>query len=583
MNIFSDVKQYILSIVEEIEKEHQIRPIPNRMAITVEPPKEASHGDMATNAALLLAKPLKKKPQEVAQLLAEKITLHPSVESLEIAGPGFLNIRVTDQLLDQLLVTIHQQQEDYGASDKGKHQKVNVEFVSANPTGPMHIGHARGAAYGDSLVRVLRKVGYDVTSEYYINDAGAQIAVLAESAYLRYKQALGVDIGTIPEGLYPGDYLVEVGQKLAEHYGDRWINTEKDEWFDTIKEWSVHYILEHMIKKDLSDLGVEHDVYRSEKKLHDSGKIEESLALLESKGLIYQGVLEPPKGKKPDDWEAREQTLFRSSQFGDDVDRPIKKSDGSWTYFAADIAYHVDKYERGFTHMILGLGADHGGYLKRMKAAVKAISDDQAALDMRFHQIVHLYQNGQQVKMSKRSGNFVTVREVIDSIGKDAIRFMMLTRKNDAELDFDLDKAKEQSKDNPVFYVQYAHARICSVLHTIKETMPETASNTKDYHELCNLLRSPEEKAILLKLAQWPRTIELSAEHLEPHRIVFYLQELASDFHGLWGMGNKQTHLRFIHKEDVMQTNAKALLLSAVKSVIVSGLALLNVTPIDEM
>ena len=584
MNIFSDVRKYIIEILEELSESEKIPQNINVSNISVEPPKDISHGDIATNAAMVICKQAKMKPRDLAELIKTKLEEKDSlVYAIEIAGPGFINMRFKDNLLFDLVCHINKEKLEYGKSSIGNNEKTNIEFVSANPTGPMHIGHARGAAFGDTLVRLMRKAGYDVVSEYYINDAGSQIDVLTRSVYLRYKEALGNDIGEIPEGLYPGDYLVPVGKELAEKYGDKFLDKDESEWFDLIRDYSINAMLE-VIRKDLKDMGVEHDVFTSEYKLHKAGKIEEGLDLLDSKGLIYQGVLEPPKGKKPEDWESREQTLFKSSDYGDDVDRPIKKSDGSWTYFAADIAYHVDKYKRGFNNMILGLGADHGGYLKRMNAAVSAISDNEAKLSIKFHQLVNLYENGQQLKMSKRAGTFVTVREVLDSVGKDVMRFIMLTRKNDAVLDFDLAKVKEQSKDNPIFYVQYAYARISSVLRHMQEDLPEIFNLIdNNQYKYISKISSDDEKLVIKKLAEWPRIVELSAQHLEPHRVAYYLQELAGEFHSLWNKGKDNTELRFIDKENLEITASKAVLLISIQNVIASALAMFNIDPMEQM
>lgn len=583
-DIFGAVKKHVSNMLLTLSDEGRLPSYLDTSNVTVEPPKDPSHGDVATNAALVLNKQVNQNPRDIAEIIKEKLEEeNPYVESISIAGPGFINMRFKLSLLQNLITKIHDKKEKFADSNLGKQEKVNIEFVSANPTGPMHIGHARGAAFGDTLVRVMRKVGYDITSEYYINDAGSQIEVLTRSAYLRYKEALGVDIGPIPEGLYPGEYLIPVGKELAVKYGEAWLDSPESDWFPSFRYYTMGYMLK-LIKEDLALMGVEHDVFSSENVLHETGKVDESLKLLTDKGLIYEGVLEPPKGKTPDDWEPRKQTLFRATDYGDDVDRPIKKSDGSWTYFASDIAYHVDKYNRGFKYMILGLGADHGGYLKRMKAAVAAISDNEAKLDIKFHQLVKLYKGGEPIKMSKRSGNFVTVREVLDSVGKDVIRFVMLTRKNDAVLDFDLDKVKEQSKDNPVFYVQYAHARICSVIRNIDENHKNIIELTSgNANELMSYLKSDEERKMILKLSEWPRVVELSALHLEPHRIAYYLQELAAEFHSLWNKGKDNTHLRFIDADQPELTAARVVLLKAIQSVIGSGLSLFNITPAEEM
>lgn len=580
MNVFTSHKNHILDIIRRHQDKGNIPHEAPLDAITVEPPRDALHGDLSSNVAMVLAKSASMSPRALAEMLVDDISKHADIKKLAIAGPGFINIHLKPQAWHACIYDILKENVAYGNSNIGNNERVNIEFVSANPTGPMHIGHVRGAVFGDSLARTLSKAGYDVVREFYINDAGAQINLLAQSVFLRYREALGENIGDIPEGLYPGEYLVPVGKSLAAEHQDALLSLSEEERYPIITQHAIAAMLQ-LIKHDLAQLGVEHDVFTSEKALHDAGKIEQGLAKLTEKGLIYEGILEPPKGKKPEDWEEREQTLFKSSEFGDDVDRPIKKSDGSWTYFAADVAYHLDKLERGFNKMILELGADHGGYLKRITAAVKALSDNQASIDIKFHQLVNVVENGEVVKMSKRAGNFVLASDVIEAVGKDIIRFVMLTRKNDVVLDFDLAKVKEQSKDNPVFYVQYAHARACSVLRHAKAEVPDALTLLDT--ENIPLGTSEDELQVMALLASWPRIVESAAQHLEPHRIAFYIQEVAAAFHGLWNKGKDNAELRFILKDDAQATASRLALVKAVAIVIASGLNVFNVTPMEEM
>lgn len=551
--------------------------------IATEPPRDPSHGCMATNAAMVLARPWGMKPRDIAERLKARMEQWDGVASVEIAGPGFINLRFTDEFWRAQLVEILKEGAHYGDSDLGRGVSVNVEYVSANPTGPMHVGHARGAVVGDALAGVLEKAGYKVTREYYTNDAGAQVDVLARSAFLRYREALGEAIGEIPPGLYPGDYLVPVGQALAKEYGDRLKAMPEAEWLPPVREKAIAAMMV-MIRGDLQALGVKHDVFSSEQAMVKAGRVEEALKALEEKGLIYVGVLEPPKGKKPEDWEERPQTLFKSTQFGDDVDRPLKKSDGSWTYFTPDIAYHYDKYKRGHDVLVDVLGADHGGYVKRIKASVAAMTGGKGACEVLLCQLVKLMKEGQPFKMSKRAGTFVTLRDVVDLVGKDVLRFIMLTRKNDVALEFDVDQVREQSKDNPVFYVQYAHARCHSVLRNAKAECPQAAENlARATVADAAPLTHPAVIALIRKLASWPRVVEQAAQHYEPHRIVFYLQELSADFHGLWNMGGQDSELRFIKPEHVAHTTAYLMLVKAVATVIASGLNVVGVTPLEEM
>jgi len=578
MNIFRDFKT-------KIETELKALNLPAGLdfaRVTVEPPRDASHGDLSTNAALVLAKDAGLKPRDLADRLAERLKQLPDVTDVSVAGPGFLNWKLAETVWRAQLSGILAAGTRF-ASAPAKGVKVNVEYVSANPTGPMHVGHARGAVVGDALARLLEKAGYDVTREYYINDAGAQVDVLARSAHLRYREALGEAVGEIPAGLYPGDYLVPVGQALAAKYGDRFAKAAEAEWLAEIRAFAIAAMLE-LIKADLLAMGVNHAVFASERALVEAGKVEEAFQALEAKGLIYTGVLEPPKGKTPDDWEPRPQVLFKSSQFGDDTDRPLKKSDGSWTYFASDIAYHFDKYQRGFATQIDVWGADHGGYIKRMQAAVKAITEGQGELDVKICQLVNLLENGEPVKMSKRAGTFVTLRDVVDRVGKDVVRFIMLTRKNDAALDFDFAKVKEQSKENPVFYVQYANARAHSVFRNAADAFPGLATDAASLAKTdLARLTDPDEIALIKLMATWPRIVDSAAEAHEPHRVAFYLQEVAAAFHGLWNKGNSDIGARFIVADDRGITEARMALLRGVTAVIASGLDVLGVAPVEEM
>jgi arginyl-tRNA synthetase len=550
---------------------------------SVEPPREASHGDVSTNAAMMLAKSAKMAPRALADRLVGALRGDGRVAAAEVAGPGFINVRFDPDFWRAEVAEILRLGDSYGESAVGAGRRVNVEYVSANPTGPMHVGHGRGAVFGDALARLLAKSGFAVTREYYVNDAGAQVDALARSTYLRYREALGEAIGEIPSGLYPGEYLKPVGQALARRDGDRWRNAPESEWLPAVRDFSVAAMME-AIKEDLAALGIEQAVFSSERGLVRSGAIDQAVADLDRKGLIYVGTLDPPKGKTPDDWEPRPQTLFRSTQFGDDVDRPLKKSDGSWTYFAADIAYHRDKFRRGFPLMIDVWGADHKGYVKRMQAAVAALTGGEGALDVRICNLVHLFEKGEPVKMSKRAGTFVTLREVIDQVGRDAVRFMMLTRGNEAPLDFDLAKVVEQSKDNPVFYVQYAHARACSVLRNARAAFPGLALDDSSLAAaVLRRLTDDGELALIRLLAGWPRTVEIAAEAHEPHRIAYFLTEVAAAFHGHWNRGNEDSGLRFIVAEDRELTYARVALVRAMAVVIADGLKVMGVTPVEEM
>ena len=551
--------------------------------VTVEPPRDPAHGDLSTNAAMVLAKPAGMAPRQLAEKLCARLAGHDDVVGAEIAGPGFINLRLRDGVWQARIADILRAGTDYGCSTVGGGRRVNVEYVSANPTGPLHVAHARGAVIGDALAALLAKAGYDVTREYYINDAGAQVDVLARSAYLRYREALGEQIGTIPEGLYPGDYLKEAGQALVSRDGKAWLDKPEAEWLAPVRDFTIELMLAR-IRADLDTLGIHQEVFSSERRMVESGGVEAALRTLEERGLIYTGVLEPPKGKTPEDWEPRPQTLFRASDFGDDVDRPLKKSDGSWTYFAADIAYHFDKFRRGFPVMIDIWGADHGGYIKRMQAAVTAITGGAGTLDVKICQLVKLLRDGEPVKMSKRAGTFVTLTEVVDEVGKDVVRFIMLTRKNDATLDFDLAKVTEQSRDNPVFYVQYAHARCCSVLRHAEaelKTLDLAAAALADAP--LDRLSDPAELALIRLMASFPRLVETAAEAHEPHRIAFYLYDLASAFHALWNKGRDEASLRFLLPGDPALTRARLALVKAVATVVAAGLAIMGVKPLEEM
>lgn len=551
--------------------------------VVLEPTRDAAHGDVATNAALVLAKSLRMKPQDLGRQIADALRSHPDVVEATVAGPGFVNLRLSDGFWRARLAEILAAGPAYGESAKGAGVAVNVEYVSANPTGPLHVGHCRGAVFGDALAALLEKVGHAVTREYYINDAGGQVDTLARSAFLRYREALGEDIGEIPEGLYPGDYLKPVGQGLVEKYGGRFRDQDESVWLMPIREFAIAAMMA-MVREDLEALNIRQDVFFSEFTLHTSGRIDEVLQELVDRDLIYEGVLEAPKGKQPDDWEPRPQTLFRASQFGDDTDRALKKSNGAWTYFAADIAYHFDKFKRGFNHQIDVWGADHGGYIKRMRAAVTAISGGKADLDVKICQLVKLTRGGEPVKMSKRSGSFVTLRDVVDEVGRDVVRFMMLTRKNDAPLDFDFDKVTEQSKDNPVFYVQYAHARARSVLrNAAAEIAGLDVSRDGLAAASLDRIETADELTLVKQMAAFPRLLEQAAEAHEPHRVAFALYDLAAAFHGLWNKGKEDPSLRFILADDPSLTLARLALLQAVCDVIASGLGILGVTPREEM
>ncbi|HWK15368.1 MAG TPA: arginine--tRNA ligase [Rhizobiaceae bacterium] len=585
MNIFADFTNRIIAIVHALDLKGADGSPLDTSRVTVEPPRDASHGDLATNAAMVLAKAAGKNPRALAEQLAAALGSDGDIESVEIAGPGFVNMRLSQGFWQARLGEMIAVGADFGRSAFGRGKKVNVEYVSANPTGPMHVGHCRGAVVGDALANILAFAGYDVTKEYYINDAGAQIDVLARSALLRYHEALGEDIGEIPAGLYPGDYLVPVGKALADEFGQTLLSMHEAEALAIVKDRTIDAMMA-MIREDLAALNVQHEVFFSERKLHsgNGGAIRTAINDLTLSGHVYKGKLPPPKGEKNDDWEDREQTLFRSTDVGDDVDRPLIKSDGSYTYFAADVAYMKDKIGRGFEQLVFILGADHGGYVKRMVALGKALSGGSVEVTILLCNLVKLYRDGEPVRMSKRSGEFVTLREVVDEVGRDPIRFMMLYRKNDAPLDFDFAKVTEQSKDNPVFYVQYASARCHSVFRQAGEQvgieMP-VGRDTLAAH--IHLLKDDGEIGLIRKLSEYPRIIEQIAASLEPHRLAFYLYELASALHAHWNRGNDETDLRFVKVNDPELTLARLGLVQAVADTLSSGLALIGAEAPVEM
>lgn len=583
MNIFNTLQKQLEAILNDLIAEKVLPVGISLKGVAVEPPRDKSHGDVAINAALVLAKKAGKNPREIAEKIAEKLGADDQVKNIEVVGPGFINVTFIDGFWQARVGEILGAKKSYGNSNLGKGEKVNVEYVSANPTGPLHVGHVRGAVFGDALSNLLEKVGYDVTREYYINDAGAQMDILARSIHFRYLEALGEDIGEIPEGLYPGEYLVPVGKAFAKEFGDKFKSGDEAIWLSTFREKGTGAMMD-LIREDLEALGIEQEVFFSEAALHTMGLVPEAIEFLRDKNVIYEGVLEPPKGKKPEGWEPRKQTLFRSTDFGDDVDRPLVKSDGSHTYFASDIAYQYDKFKRGFKNLIVVVGADHVGYVKRLKAALSAMSGGEGDLDVRLCQMVKLYKGGAPYKMSKRAGTFVTLRDLVDEVGPGVVRFIMLTRKNDAQLDFDFDRVTEQSRDNPVFYVQYAHARSHSAFRRAKEVMPgldtgETALEKAD----ASLLKTEHEIGLLKTLSVWPRIVESAAEAHEPHRIAFYLYDLASEFHALWNKGNDDPAQRFVLEDNEALTLARLAMVRCLSLVIAEGLELLGVEPLEEM
>ena len=580
MNLFSDIHTRVIEALDVLVRAGDLPEGLDFANVTVEPPRDPLHGDMATNAAMVLAKPSGQKPRDIALKLAEQLMSDGRIIAADVAGPGFLNLRLANDVWQGLIGQVLNMGQQYGTSSMGIGKKVNVEFVSANPTGPLHVGHTRGAVFGDALAGLLAFAGYDVTREYYINDGGAQVDVLARSVYLRYLEAHGQQVA-FEDGTYPGDYLIPVGEALKMKVGDAYVGKGEQFWLSEIREFATDQMM-MLIREDLASLGITMDKFFSEKSLFGTGIIEKTIEGLRQDGLIYEGVLEPPKGKTPEDWEPREQTLFKSTEHGDDVDRPVMKSDGSWTYFAPDIAYHGDKVNRGFDQLIDILGADHGGYVKRMKAAVSALSGGNVPLDIKLMQLVKLFKNGEPFKMSKRAGNFVTLRDLVEQVGADVTRFVMLTRKNDAPLDFDFDKVLEQSRENPVYYVQYAHARGCSVMRRAADLGIDVSDAALSMTDLTSV-QHDSEIAVVKKVAEWPRLVEIAARTNEPHRIAFYLYELASDLHSLWNKGNEIPSLRFLQEDDKATSSAKIALVRSVCVVISAGLGILGVTPAEEM
>ena len=580
MNLFSDIHTRVIEALDVLVRAGDLPEGLDFANVTVEPPRDPLHGDMATNAAMVLAKPSGQKPRDIALKLAEQLMSDGRITAADVAGPGFLNLRLAHDVWQGLIGQVLNMGQQYGTSSMGIGKKVNVEFVSANPTGPLHVGHTRGAVFGDALAGLLAFAGYDVTREYYINDGGAQVDVLARSVYLRYLEAHGQQVA-FEDSTYPGDYLIPVGEALKMKVGDAFVGKGEQFWLSEIREFATDQMM-MLIREDLASLGITMDKFFSEKSLFGTGVIEKTIEGLRQDGLIYEGVLEPPKGKTPEDWEPREQTLFKSTEHGDDVDRPVMKSDGSWTYFAPDIAYHGDKVNRGFDQLIDILGADHGGYVKRMKAAVSALSGGKVPLDIKLMQLVKLFKNGEPFKMSKRAGNFVTLRDLVEQVGADVTRFVMLTRKNDAPLDFDFDKVLEQSRENPVYYVQYAHARGCSVMRRAADLGIDVSDAALATTDLTSV-QHDSEIAVVKKVAEWPRLVEIAARTNEPHRIAFYLYELASDLHSLWNKGNEIPSLRFLQEDDKATSSAKIALVRSVCVVISAGLGILGVTPAEEM
>ena len=577
MNLFAEFLQVVREAVTTAAATQGVT-LPDLSRVTAEPPRDPSHGDISTNAAMVLNKAFGMPPKALAEMLSALLRMHKNVAAVDIAGPGFINIKLQADQWPRVLQAILAEGGRYGNSTLGGGRKANVEYVSANPTGPLHVGHVRGAVFGDALAELLTTCGYQVTREYYINDAGAQVDVLARSAYLRYLEALGESIGDIPAGLYPGDYLKPVGQALAQEFGPARKDMPEGEWLPIVRGKAITMMMA-LIREDLAALNIKQEVFASEKELHESGEVKDTIAELRARDLVYQGTLPPPKGEVPEDWEDREQTLFRTTGFGDDIDRPLLKSDGSYTYFASDVAYSRNKIQRGFNALIYILGADHGGYVKRLEALGAALAGSrQVDVIVRLCQLVKLYRAGEPVRMSKRAGEFVTLRDVVDEVGSDVVRFMMLFRKNEAPLDFDFAKVTEQSKDNPVFYVQYAHARTCSVLRNAAEEGFAPAETPS-----FDLLSDEAELGLVRRLAEFPRLVEAAALAHEPHRVAFYLFDLAGDFHALWNKGKDSPHLRFILKEDVKLTQTRLAFLVAIRYVLANGLRILGVRPAEEM
>lgn len=576
MNIFNQLKQDIIAASQQLYNNQEIA-----KNATIETPKDNFNGDLSSNIAMIIAAKENTSPREVALKFKEILITLPYIASIEIAGPGFINFTIKAESWQIAIKNILQHEEKFFEIDIDKNKNINIEYVSANPTGPMHIGHARGAVYGDVLARILQKVGYTVTKEYYVNDAGSQINDLVSTVLLRYKEALGEKI-TIPVGLYPGEYLIPVGQILAKEYGNKLLTMDEAERFKIVKNFAVEKMLD-LNRKDLADLGIKHDIFFSEQSLHDKGEIEETVRLLDCMGLIYEGTLPAPKGKVHEEWDNRVQKLFKSTNYGDSQDRPIEKADGSWSYFASDLAYAKDKIDRGANHLIYVLGADHSGYVKRIEAIVKALGKEQVKVDVKICQLVNFVENGVSVKMSKRLGSFASVQDVNHEVGKDIIRFIMLTRQNDKPLDFDLVKVKEQSRENPIFYVQYGHVRAISILSKAMELMPESYNDFEAGKYDLSLLSSEEEIEIIKLLASWTKTLEASAKYFEPHRIAFYLINLVSKFHAIWNFGKENSDYRFVIENNKELTTARLALAKAIQKVIASGLEVIGVEPMNRM
>ncbi|MGI9501137.1 MAG: arginine--tRNA ligase [Geminicoccaceae bacterium] len=581
MNLFEQLRQDILQTIATRQAAGDLPADLATNRVTAEPPRDASHGDAATNAALVLAKPAKMAPMAIAEMLAVDLAEVEGVAGVEIAKPGFVNLRLRDDVWREQVRLALASGKDYGPSDLGRGEAVNVEYCSANPTGPLHVGHGRGTVFGDALANLLEKMGFAVTREYYVNDGGIQIDHLARSVHYRYLEVLDAAPAEPPEGMYPGDYLIPLARKIAGDDKERWLHADEADWMPVFRTRAIAAMMT-MIKDDLAALGVHHDLFVSEAALVAEGKIDEAFTLLENMGLIYEGTLPPPKGKPVDDWEPVSLLLFKSTDYGDDIDRPLRSSSGELTYFAKDLACHFNKIRRGARQLIDVFGADHGGYVKRMRAAVKAMSRGEATLDVRLCQLVNLMDGGQPIRMSKRAGRIVTLRDVVDEVGKDVVRFIMLTRKNDAPLDFDLAEVTEKSRDNPVFYVQYAHARIRSVQRNAEDMgLPIEPSQLKDAD--LGLLGDPAELALIRQLAQYPRILASAAAHHEPHRIAFYLGDLAASFHALWNQGKEQSELRFLIPDAAPTSMARLALIGAVRIVIASGLDIIGVEPVEEM